>query len=61
MSIEEAVGYAKTLFEELKFIEVFVYFCKGAPVAEPKEDAASEAGNEEKEVEYKTYISLDQL
>lgn len=28
MALEEAVDYAKTLFEELKFIELFVYFCK---------------------------------
>lgn len=33
MQIEEAICYAKTLFEELKFIELFVYFCKGAPTA----------------------------
>jgi hypothetical protein len=28
MTTEEAVDYAKTLFEELRFIELFVYFCK---------------------------------
>lgn len=61
MALEEAVDYAKTLFEELKFIELFVYFCKApddVPKAKGDENDGTEAG---KEKEYSSYISIDKI
>ena len=60
MATEEAVDYAKTLFEELKFIELFVYFCK-AP-EDGKKTQENEDGTEAgKEKEYVSYISTDKI
>jgi len=59
MAVEEAVDYAKTLFEELKFIELFVYFCKAPEDGKNTIDAnGTEAG---KEREYLSYISTDKI
>ena len=60
MTTEEAVDYAKTLFEELKFIELFVYFCKAADDG-AKKTAEGEAPDASNEKEYSTYISTDKI
>lgn len=44
MSFEEGVDYGKTLFEELKFVEMIVSFCKtdeGAEAAEGEQEYTS--------------------
>ena len=59
MATEEAVEYAKTLFEELKFIELFVFFCKAPQDGQNTVDKdGTEAG---KEKEYARYISIDKI
>jgi len=59
MATEEAVEYAKTLFEELKFIELFVYFCKAPEDGKNTIDRdGTEAG---KEKEYANYIAIDKI
>ena len=37
MAYEEAVDYGKTLFEELKFIEMLANFCKDTETKEQKD------------------------
>jgi len=61
MATEEAVDYAKTLFEELRFIELFVNFCQAPDDGKNNTLGATDETEAGKEKEYLSYISTDKI
>jgi len=61
MATEEAVDYAKTLFEELRFIELFVFFCKAPEDGKNKTLGATDETEAGTEQVYASYISTDKI